>query len=833
LKNGKLIVLSLFAVLIGGYALLKYLPASPFSEAKLTHALPFDTPYFIQFAHFPDSTSSLKSEVPDIEKTMYWTQVLTYLEITQLDGREKILAWPVGWEDNDRQLFIYDIKGIELPLKRWMSEGVKNTQYKGYSIYQVKDFAGVNLVIAQFKNLLLMSQQSLLIEDALRELSAQNEEGGEDHSSPEIWSHRISQERPSSYFNLNYAQSFFQDRNPQGWSHFRSTGMEWLQLSWEKNIDSSSGLFQAQAADAALTKSRKTGLRMGEVLGIIPAWVNNWEALQLADMAQTYQGLSKGQTDWFSRYVLPWAGEHIAWADLIQLGNPSGLTWFVPCKDTLIAEQSLEALLAEAGELDRINYQSYELVQGNIDKLFAAWHQGVATTQNPWWTKIGSYYVFAAEKQSLQQLIDAYIVGQTLLQLELPSDYISLETQWLRILPAPAPWKLNGDAVWLRGKPDNGVWEITGYRHLRSQKGETPPSIVWRSPLRTTVDRAPQVVDVSGTSAEILVTDQGNRLYCLDQQGEIRWQKPLEGTRLSSFFTLPQPQTGRKVLVFNTTRALYQLDDSGEAIKPFPLPLSPAATNGVTALDFQQEGIYQFYVACEAGIFGFSAAGVPLAGWNPLVTSGRFEQAIQHLQDRTHDYLLAMNRAGVVYNWKRSAEMYFPAIQTQATANPLGVEESRRLQRVVSVDSTGLAQFINMKGEQFSLSLPVGDNENVKFAFGNFTGDERSDFALTSGRQLALHYYSTKGLQEQFQIDLAREPDQLFSVEVFGGKALIGTLYHDRQEIELYDEQGRLLPGFPLAGSTPFSLYPLVGEREYLLVVGQEEWVIAYRISIP
>jgi len=68
---------------------------------------------------------------------------------------------------------------------------------------------------------------------------------------------------------------------------------------------------------------------------------------------------------------------------------------------------------------------------------------------------------------------------------------------------------------------------------------------------------------------------------------------------------------------------------------------------------------------------------------------------------------------------------------------------------------------------------------------------------------------------------------------VFGGKALIGTLYHDRQEIELYDEQGRLLPGFPLAGSTPFSLYPLVGEREYLLVVGQEEWVIAYRISIP
>lgn len=833
MKNGKLLVLTLFVVLFGGYALLKYLPLSPFSDAQLISALPFDTPYFIQFAHFPDTADQIKEEVPDMEKTTYWTNVLTHLGITQLAEREKILAWPVGWNDDDRQLFLYDIKGIELPVSRWLSDGVQSTQYKGHLIYKVKDFAGADLAIAQFKNLLLISQQSLLIEDALRELSAQNELGSADNLLPAIWSSRIAKDRPSSYFNLTYAQSFFQHRNPQGWSHFRSTEMEWLQLSWEKKADSSTPLFQAQAAHRKLAKSRKTGLRMGEVLGIIPAWVNNWEALQLADVGKTYEVLSKGQTDWYSRYVLPWAGDHIAWADLIQLGSPTGLTWFVPCKDTLIAEQSLNALLAEAGELGRLNYQSYELVQGNVNKLFAAWHHGTATTQNPWWTKIDGYYVFAAEKQSLQQLIDAYVVGQTLLRLELPDDYISLESQWLRVMPAPTEWKLGGDAVWLNGKPADAMWEIKGYRHLRSQKGETPPSIVWRSPLRGKVDKAPQVVEVSGAFAEILATDQGNRLYCLDRQGDIRWQTQLEGSRLSSFFALPQPQGDKKALVFNTSSALYQLDDKGQAIKPFPLPLYPSATNGVTALDFQREGIYQFFVACEEGIFGFSAEGVPLTGWNPLATSGRFEQPIQHLQDRTHDYLLAMNRAGVVYSWKRSAEMNFPAIQTRPTDNPLGLENSRNLQRIVSVDSAGLAQFVNMEGAQFSLSLPVGNNENVKFAFGNFTGDARPDFALVSGRQLALHYYSAKGLEAKFQVDLVREPDQLFSVDLPGKRALIGILYNKRQEIELYDEMGRLFPGFPLAGSTPFSMYPLGEEGEYLLVVGQEEWVIAYRVSIP
>lgn len=107
------------------------------------------------------------------------------------------------------------------------------------------------------------------------------------------------------------------------------------------------------------------------------------------------------------------------------------------------------------------------------------------------------------------------------------------------------------------------------------------------------------------------------------------------------------------------------------------------------------------------------------------------------------------------------------------------------------------------------------------------------DFVTLREEGLRLHYYSSRGFEAGFQQTLDLRPDLIFSVSVEGlAYDLIGTLHLEKEEIHLYDGEGKLLPGFPLAGSTPFMLHPLDIEGDYVLLVGHQDWLLAYRIKL-
>ncbi|MEZ5038530.1 MAG: hypothetical protein R2828_01505 [Saprospiraceae bacterium] len=831
----------LLFIAVLGVGLWFFLPFSPFNKRVPADALPFDTPYFIPFRQFPDTTLGAEPYSSELMPSLYWEKTLEHLGILLIDNRKKVLAWPRGWDQPDRHLFIYDMEGTTLPIEQWQVAGGTVTHYKGFSIHHLTDLKGVHLALTQYKNLLLLSQQSLLIEDALRQLSANSMEAGPTLNLNKAWLDNQGANPATFLFHLPYAASFFQQNNAQGLSFFSAFQADWLQVEWLAATQAPAILSaKAQWAPHAtsLVPSKHSALRMAGVLGIIPAWADNWEAIQLPDVAATYRRLNEGETDWFSRYITPWVGDHLAWIDLSTIRDKSNVSWLLPCKDSLVAQQSLAALLGEAGELSRVSYQSYELVQGNVDNLFAKWQNDPkGTLQNPWWVQIADYYIFAGDRQSLQQLIDVYLVGQTLLQQELPAPFIAEGSQWLRVLPTPPQWQQGalaaGGSIWLNGTLAAYGMAINGFSYQGNRQDAGYPTIAWRSALAAAVQGAPSVIPTGAQEWRVFAAAENDYLYKLDQQGKIEWQQKLNGPLLSKVQPILKKDAKQISLAFNSSKGLYHVDLQGKTLAPFPLLLDPPATNGLLAVDFHKEGNYQFFLACAEGIFAFSDEGIPLNAWNPLQVSGRFSEAFQHVQNETEDYLIAWNTAGVLYNWKRSTDLHFPPMQLNTGNSPLAIAFSDRQQQIVAVDATGLAQVVNFSGESFSLPLSVGDNTDVKFAFGNFCGDSRADFAVLSGRNLALHYYTEKGFEQKFRQQLEKAPDQVFTVKVGGReKALIGSLHMGSQEISLYDEKGQLLPGFPLAGNTPFDLTPLDEKGHYLLVTGQNEWVIAYRIAL-
>lgn len=821
---------------IGVYLLLTQWSFSPLRKLKVIEALPFDAPYGFRFTDLPTMESLPLEE--DLQQSGYWASVLDHLGILKLEQREKLLVWPAGKKEFDRQLFVYDLNGIDLPEYEWEAQGTQLTYYKGYKIYHLEDQKGQEVVLATFRNLLLISHQSVFIEDALRELTDQNQAVDRDINHPASWPSNAGPSLATSYYHFPFATSLFKESTQQGLSYLSPMTWEGWQIHWEDKRESA--VFKAEVFwDEARTLaiSKQTGLRMGAALELIPAWAVDWEILQLKDIEKTNRSLTTGQADWLSRYILPWAGDHLGWIDLMPTADAFSLAWFVPYQDSLLAQQSLQGFLEEAGELDRENYQTFELVQVNVQNLFGAWRKGKELVQNPWWCKLANYYVFAADQQGLRQLIDAYIVGQNLLQHNLPDGLIQLETQWLRGLPCPRSWQnllpANSRAMWLSGKVGRKGWQVEGFPATYSDKTPRGPTVLWRSRLRGEVDLKPAFIPSNQGNWKAIATDQNQGVYQFDRDGDLLWRKEFRGARLSEIFPLNRQGNLPSSILFNTTRALYQLDEQGQTIDNFPLVLQPEASAGVLAVDFQQEGIYEFFVPCQNGIYAFSEQGVPLADWNPLPAPGRFVQPLQHIQTKTEDYLIGLNNAGVLYNWRRSGREHFGPKQLVPTSNPLGIELQQGLFRVAVIDNKGLAQLVNMEGEQFGLPLAVGRDSTVQFCSGNFTGDARMDFVTLREEGLRLHYYSSRGFEAGFQQTLDLRPDLIFSVSVEGlAYDLIGTLHLEKDEIHLYDGEGKLLPGFPLAGSTPFMLHPLDIEGDYVLLVGHQDWLLAYRIKL-
>lgn len=809
---------------------------SPLRKVKTIEALPFDAPYAFQFLALP-SMEALPLEA-DLKQGSYWTKVLDHLGILTLVDREKMLVWPAGKEDFDRQLFIYNFSGIDLPEDEWETNGGQLTHYKGYEIYHLQDQDGKAVVLSTYRNILFLSHQSIFIEDALRELTDQNQAVDRQVNHPSSWASITTRSLATSYYHFPFAEALFAEATQQGLSYMSPMTWEGWRIHWEH--DRASSVFTAEVfwgEDQSLAVSKQTGLRMGAALELIPAWAADWEILQLKDIQKANRILTKGSADWLSRYILPWAGDHLGWIDLMPTADAFSLAWLIPFQDSLLAEQSLQGFLEEAGELDREIYQTFELVQVNAQNLFGAWRKGDELVQNPWWCRLANYYVFAADQQGLRQLIDAYIVGQNILQHNLPDHLIQLETQWLRGLPCPESWKqiipANSGSLWLSGKATRKGWQVEGFPASFSADIPSGPTVLWRSQLRQDLDLAPAFLASSTDNWKAIATDGSRGIYQFDQDGDLLWRKEFRGTRLSDIFPLARQGSPQGSIVFNTSEALYQLDEQGRTIGNFPLSLQPAASTGVLAVDFQQEGIYEFFLPCQNGIYAFSEDGVPLADWNPLPATGRFTQPLQHLQTETEDYLIGLNTAGVLHNWRRSGREHFAPKQLTPTTNPLGLEDRQDPLRVAVVDERGVAQLVNMQGEQFGLPLAVGTDSTVQFCAGNFIGDARMDFITLRAEGLRLHYYSSKGFESGFHQKLDLRPDKVFTVPATGlAYDLIGTLHRAKQEIRLYDGKGNLIPGFPLAGSTPFQLYPLNTAGEYVLLVGHQNWLLAYRIDL-
>jgi len=372
---------------------------------------------------------------------------------------------------------------------------------------------------------------------------------------------------------------------------------------------------------------------------------------------------------------------------------------------------------------------------------------------------------------------------------------------------------------------------------IPSQKTELPTEvqlkeqveIIQKINLESVIRTAPKVItDTFTTQKYILAQTKNNLLHCLSTTGEKLWSIALRKPILSDIIALKNTQKGQTELLFNTEKAIYLYNLQGEEVQP-PLEVKSKMTNGVTAIDFDNDENYQLFVASKnKNIYGFTLAGEPLPNWSPLRKKGKFITPLQHFNTADKDFIFGINDKGVLEVFQRDGSDRFPhpVKIRDGYVTPPAYDLHPDMTRIIALDENGRLTVVNAEGESFSLNVRIGENQRPQLLFKDVVGDSRKDYVVLSKTHLAAWTYVGKEFKMQYKVIFDQDtPRELFAVE--NG---IGIVSKKTAEIDYFLNSGEQHPDFPLGGTTAFTVTDLFEDNRACVIVGNGKEIYIYEI---
>jgi hypothetical protein len=379
----------------------------------------------------------------------------------------------------------------------------------------------------------------------------------------------------------------------------------------------------------------------------------------------------------------------------------------------------------------------------------------------------------------------------------------------------------------------SGDWDLGGPLTLQAEQVDggagATATILWKTPLEAEAITTPVVLQAAGRAA-VLVQDAKNQLYCLEVDGDVRWRRQLPGPLLSTVHGIDYFGNGNLHFLFNTAESIWVIDEEGNDLEGYPFRLQTRATNGVAVADFDGNKRYSFFIACANGnVYGYDQFGRPLQGWNPQAAQGRITHPLLHFQRADKDFICALNAAGRLSVYGRNGERRFSPVAWAGARflSPLQADTAPRAARIVAFDARGRAHICNLEGGSFSLDVGPDGGGTARGALAALGGDARAEYAVLAGQSLRVGGYAGSSFRTVFSHHFPATQDTLFALP---GRRL-GTLSREKRQVHLLDAQGKVAPGFPLGGTTAFTVSRLgrPGGEEWLLV-GLGAQIYAYKL---
>ncbi len=357
---------------------------------------------------------------------------------------------------------------------------------------------------------------------------------------------------------------------------------------------------------------------------------------------------------------------------------------------------------------------------------------------------------------------------------------------------------------------------------------QSKPQTIWQSKIGRSFDFKPKFVinHYDKQNREIVLQDNDNIFYLINNVGRVLWQINLDSPIMGEVHQIDLYKNGKLQYLFNTENKIYLVDRNGDHVKNYPVNLRAKASNGIAVFDYNNNLDYRFFVACtDCNIYAYSSDGNMLRGWNLFKTDHPVTKPVQHFRVDGKDYIVASDiMKDYILHRRGTIRVKTDAVYPHSENNTLYLEDRSGLNepRIVTTDKTGNMRYTSLENGSHQIVNVSKFSEQHYFLSHNLTSDEGYEYIFADKNYVYVCKSGSKlMLKKEFDKSITHSPNiYTFS----GGVKKIGVTCKDENQIYLFDTKGQMHQGFPLAGSTEFSIGFISAEMSnFNLLVGSPD----------
>jgi len=534
-----------------------------------------------------------------------------------------------------------------------------------------------------------------------------------------------------------------------------------------------------------------------------------------------------------------------------------------------LVQNSIETMLARIADTDHIKKSNY-IQNLRIDKetvytiysfpvknIFGTFFgQIFSGVENKYCTFVDNYLVFSDSKNALTKFVHANILKKTLdndPKFGQFTDYLSSKSNfyfYANMYRSPifisnylndslksglkenieSIKKFQAFAIQF-SKSNNMIYNNLFLKYIPESKAEA--ITVWETHLDTIIDFKPCLVSNHYSKEnEVFVQDISNKIYLINKVGRVLWRIQLSEKINSPIYQVDYYKNGKLQLLFSTESQIHLIDRNGNYVDRFPVKLQSKATAGVSVFDYDKTREYRLFIPCtNKNIYAYDLQGNLVNGWDFEQSDNLIKTPLEHFRVNTNDYIVCADNFRVYILNRRGEERIRIKNQfMKSKNNKIFLETGNNKARMVTTDTSGTIKMIYFDGK-VEEKLIRKFSANHYFDFQDIDADGIKDYIFLDNK--SLENYNQQGTSiynYTFEEQITDTP--LFYYFSYDDRK-IGVLSRKTNELFLINNDGTIYRGFPLNGSTPFTIGFLgnSGSQFNLIVGSRSNFLYNYSVN--
>lgn len=288
-------------------------------------------------------------------------------------------------------------------------------------------------------------------------------------------------------------------------------------------------------------------------------------------------------------------------------------------------------------------------------------------------------------------------------------------------------------------------------------------------------------------SMEALVVDAGNQLHLVSKNQQTLWNLALPGPIQGDVHQVDLLKNGKLQYLFVTAGQLHAVDRLGRNVAGYPKSISMTDAVFTSLVDYDKSRNYRLLMANNAGkITVCDMDGKPLEGWAAKSLPRAFSDAPMHIRIRQRDYFEATTIQGDVFMFNRRGEIAegFPVALNISPSGDV-VSDGKNL---VMVSKDGTMIQVNTSGKKISENALFKKTPGATFRLVSARNDD--NFVVVKSDQGFLAAFDKNG-------------KQLFEINNPASENIRVSLYHlgDKQDaLVVFDKDQNIFFACDLTG---------------------------------